>query len=164
MEFKMQKITIYKISLIFFAAWFWTTALVDFVAVPTVFRTIESLAEAGRVGIKIFSLYNLLEIFFGTVLVFCVFKLRAQKWGKLIVVWCVILLIQVLFYKFYITKEIANAATQMHTLDALSPEFAKLVDTRAFYHQLYVNLDKFKLCSLLFLIIKFFRIRAEELV
>jgi hypothetical protein len=134
------------------------------VAVPTVFKTIESMAEAGRVGVKIFSLYNLLEIFFALILVFCAFKLRFQKWGKMIVVWCVILLIQALFYKFFITKEIANAATQMHTLDALSPEFAQLVDARAFYHQLYVNLDKFKLISLLFLIIKFFRIRPEELV
>ena len=160
----MQKMTIYKISLIFFSAWFWTTALVDFVAVPTVFRTIESLTEAGRVGIKIFSLYNLLEIFFASILVFCAIKLRAQKWGKSIVAWCALLLIQVLFYKFFITKEIASAATQMQTLDALSPEFAKLVDARAFYHQLYVNLDKFKLSSLLFLIIKFLRIRSEELV
>jgi len=159
----MNKGSVYKFSLIALAAWFWTTALVDFIAVPTVFRTIKSMAEAGRVGITIFSYYNILEILFALVLVVGAFSFRQKKWGKLILVWSVVLFIQVLFYKFYITKQISSAALAMETLDVLSVEYGRLADLREFYHQLYVSLDKFKLTSILFLLVKFFRMKPGEI-
>lgn len=160
----MSKSFIYKITLMALSAWFWTTALVDFIAVPTVFRTIDSIVEAGRVGITIFSYYNLFEIFFAAILLFAAFTFSQQKWGKIILVWCLILFIQVLFYKFYITKQIAEAALTMQTLDVLGAEYGRLADLRQFYHQLYVNLDKFKLISILVLQIKFFRTKIGETV
>jgi len=137
----------------FLAAWFFTTIVVDFVAVPSVFRTVTNLEEAGKVGIKVFTKYNILELILGIVITGIFWKLPAQSkkllWACRIL--SVILVILILFYMLHLNPNIIKYAGQMHEIGIGNEGFEAVEDQHRFYHHLYVKLDGFKLFSLLFL-------------
>jgi len=142
-----------RFLLMFLAAWFFTTIVVDFVAVPSVFRTVTNLEEAGKVGIKVFTKYNILELILGIVITGIFWKLPAQSkkllWACRIL--SVILVILILFYMLHLNPNIIKYAGQMHEIGIGNEGFEAVEDQHRFYHHLYVKLDGFKLFSLLFL-------------
>lgn len=70
---------LFKVVLIFLGGWFFSTIVVDFFAVPNVFRTVTNLYEAGRVGIKIFARFNILELIFAVFTCSCFWKIPLGK-------------------------------------------------------------------------------------
>lgn len=141
-----------RLLLIFLAAWFFTTIVVDFVAVPNVFRTVTSLEEAGKVGIKVFTSYNILELIFALAITGIFWKLPAQNkllWGARVL--AIILIIQILFYMFHLNPNIIEYSSQMHEIGIGNEGYEAVEDQHRVYHHLYVKMDGFKLFALLFL-------------
>ena len=48
-----------------FSSWLAMTCIVDFVAVPAIFRNISNLEQAGKLGVLIFGKFNRLEFVLG---------------------------------------------------------------------------------------------------
>ena len=141
-----------RFLVMFLAAWFFTTIVVDFVAVPNVFRTVTNLEEAGKVGIKVFTTYNFLELSFAFLAGFMFWKLPAQNktlWiGRVL---AVVLIFQVLFYILFLNPNIIEYSRQMHEIGIGNEGYEFVEDQHQFYHHLYVRMDGFKLFALLFL-------------
>ncbi len=142
-----------KFLLIFLGGWFFTTCVVDFVAVPNVFRTVTNLKEAGNVGIKVFTTYNKLELIFA--LGVCGFFWKLPVHNKNIL-WVsrglsVVLIGLVAFYMLHLNPNIIKFAGQMHEIGIGNEGYEAVEEQHRFYHHLYVKLDGFKLISLLFL-------------
>lgn len=137
----------------FLAAWFFTTIVVDFVAVPSVFRTVTNLQEAGNVGIKVFTKYNVLELILGIAATGIFWKLPSENKKTL---WTCrilssLLVVLILFYMLHLNPNIIKYAGQMHEIGIGNEGYEAIEDQHRFYHHLYVKLDGFKLFSLLFL-------------
>lgn len=133
--------------------WFFLTIFVDVFTVPTVFRTVGDVTIAGKVGIKVFSKMNQLEILFGFFTLigsFCYFRVYGQlKWltaSAILFCWS-------LFYTFYMTPNIADTTYLIHNTSPSDPMYAVLQSSHAYYHTLYRYLDTSKLIFLLAFII-----------
>ena len=155
--------------LLIFASWFSMSCLINFVAIPAVFRNVSKLSEAGNVGMIVFGRFNGLELvcalltallFFYPILKNKVevrfFKLKSALQIFLIVLTC--------SYVFHLTPKIKDINTnrallsengETQKLEALELEHDK-------YHKLYVKLDSVKLLSLLTLLAM--GIRQEKIV
>lgn len=144
---------LFRFLLLFLGGWFFTTVVVDFVAVPNVFRTVSNLQEAGNVGIKVFTTYNILEFVFGIGICAFLWKLPVQKnkllWGSRVL--SIILVGLILFYMLHLNPNIIKYAGQMHEIGIGNEDYEAIEAKHRFYHHLYVKLDGFKLISLLFL-------------
>ena len=155
-----------RILLILITSWLSTSMLIDFVALPITFRTIEVMM-AGQIGIKIFSLYNIVEVLFSLGIVFCTIKLvkdlksKTQlSWKKnwLPVTFAMVLLVIAFMYKFYLTPQIASLTAQLPMASPNTDLYLNLKDSHAFFHRLYVRMDGFKIMLLFtyLLIVGFF--------
>jgi hypothetical protein len=147
------KFNLIVLNIVLLSAWLWTTALVDFVAVPTVFRTLSDLFVAGELGIKIFSKYNVLEMTFASLLLvqmLAIFLLPAKTNGadKILLVAVMALAALAFYYYFFLTPEIVELTKSWK-------EFFNTADGPAWEqkhtlsHHLYVRLDSIKLVVLL---------------
>lgn len=123
-----------KISYFILSSWFSMTCLLDFIVVPSLFRNISNFFEAGKLGIKLFSAFNYIEIIFSLIILVTLIKRGNLK--KYILAF--ILLGFSLLYFFYLTPSITKWAAlwEAHT------------PTSSFHHQLYRNLEVFKLIIL----------------
>lgn len=123
-----------KISYFILASWFSMTCLLDFMVVPSLFRNISNFFEAGKLGIKLFSAFNYVEVIFSIIILITLFKRGSLK--KYILAFS--LLGFSLLYFFYLTPSITKWAAlwEAHT------------PTTSFHHQLYRNLEVFKLIIL----------------
>jgi len=133
-------------------SWFATTALIDFVAVPTVFRNISSLQEAGRVGMIIFSTYNKVEVVMGLMLSGLFFKIwRTSRLRRhsYFMAGAIVLLLLATLYNVKITPSITELNQKKYQLEVESPAYRQVDQEHQFLHQLYVKLDGFKLLLLL---------------
>ncbi len=146
---------LYKLSLMIVFAWLVTTSFIDFIAVPTIFRTVTNSSEAGDVGMTIFSTYNKIEVFFSfsfLLFSFLIFRNLSQKRKILKASFLsipVLLLGISLFYLIYLTPKITNLTFQKKVVLKSSPEYSQIEKTHGVYHQMYVKIDGVKLVLLL---------------
>lgn len=131
----------------FITAWFFMTVLVDIVAIPTVFRNISNLQEAGKIGMTLFGKFNKFEIFLGVVVLLGTLCLEEKS--KLKISLAVVLLAFSLFYTFYMTPMIGNASAQIHSVAITDPMYAVFKKEHRTYHELYRYFDTTKLLILL---------------
>lgn len=144
---KTLKSILVEMILPFIVAWFFMTALVDIVAVPTVFRNISNLEEGGKIGMSIFGTFNRLEIFLGIIVLLGTFSMKEKS--KLMISVAVMLLGFSLFYTFFMTPMIANTSIQIHLTAVTDPQYEILKKQHHTYHELYRYFDTTKLLILL---------------
>ncbi|EQC44613.1 PF13664 domain protein [Bacteriovorax sp. BSW11_IV] len=140
-------------------AWFSTSCLIDFVAVPTVFRTVSKLNEAGAVGMKIFSTYNVVEVILGLIIFGYALKSVVKKGlgRKIFAFFSLVVFGIALTYNFHVSPRIIEINTERAKYEMESPEYQKISVEHGFYHRLYVNLDKVKVTLLLVMLIMAFQ-------
>jgi len=126
-----------------------TTIIVDIIAIPTVFRNISKIEEAGKIGMTIFGLFNYLEIFFALIVLSASLIYFKKNQVKRFLIFAIPLFILSLCYTFIFTPAITNTTYLIQQTLTTDPLFAELQTKHAFYHQLYRTLDTIKLTTLL---------------
>ena len=150
----------YFLTLTSISAWFFSTVVVDFVAIPSVFRILDDPATAGLIGIKVFSTFNILEVIIAITGLVGAYFLRHK--GLLVLS---ILTISIAFlYYFYLTPSIISASEVIRSFNELNSQVVE-EKTRemAFFHELYVKMDSIKLLLLLCSLILLGMPRARKL-
>lgn len=145
---KMLKSILVEMILPFIVAWFFMTALVDLVAIPSVFKNISNMQEGGKIGMTVFGKFNRLEIFLAVLILLGTFSMKLKS--KLMISIAVVLLVFSLFYTFFMTPMIANTSTQIHLVAVTDPIYEILIKQKRTYHEFYRYLDTTKLLILLF--------------
>lgn len=151
-----------NISLSIVSMWLGMTALVDFVAVPTLFRNISNLEEAGNVGMIIFSSFNKIELFFILLIIgLGLSALSEIKFKKIFIsIWGLLLLVAG-SYNFYLTPKIIEVQKQMREIGMQGAGFESIERVHNFYHSLYIQVDSVKLLLLLILLVAGIKPRRE---
>ena len=144
-----------KLILILVSMWWAWTALIDFVVIPTTFRTISDFFNAGELGIALFSKLNLLEILLGlsmTGLSIMALKKAPSKRSKIQVVLAALAWLICLNYFFYLTPKISELTQLWKNADSTGSVgisgFSDIQQSHQLYHRIYVGLDSLKLIIL----------------
>ena len=135
--------------------WLSMSCLIDFVAVPIVFRTVSKLYEAANVGIRLFSIFNPIEFVFSLILIsfaFLALRKRPSKVKKIQLAFSFFLLFIAASYTFHITPMISTLSEQKRELDMESEAYVKIEQQHNFYHHLYVKMDSVKVILLLIMV------------
>ena len=158
---KTFKSILSELILPFILCWFFMSALIDIIAVPTVFKNISNLEEGGRIGMTIFGRFNYFEIFFA---IFILAGLLSHKIkSKFLISLSVFLLMLSLFYTFFMTPMIANTSIQIHKIMVLDPQYEVLQKQHNYYHHLYRYFDSAKLIILLGFSVIMIRINIKRM-
>ncbi|MDO9183689.1 MAG: DUF4149 domain-containing protein [Bacteriovorax sp.] len=144
---KLVKSILVELILPFILCWFFMSVLVDIVAIPTVFKNISNLQEAGKIGMTVFGRFNCFEIFFGSFILLGLLSLKEKS--KLMISISVLLLLLSFFYTFYMTPMIAQTSIKIHQVLVTDPQYELLQKQHNFYHIAYRYFDTVKLLVLL---------------
>lgn len=129
--------------------WFLMSLFVDIIAVPTVFRNVTSVEQAGKVGMTIFSALNRFEILFALIFILGSWKMFNKHGKKAIIVLSLILFVWSLSYNLFFTPQIIFYTKMIHSHAPNDPLMAEFQVQHSFYHHLYRYLDTAKLLMLL---------------
>jgi hypothetical protein len=153
----------FKLFLFLLGAWLFCTILVDFVAVPAVFQTVTNRFEAGDVGMQVFTRLNFLEVIFSVLLLTCAFLFRERiVWRKIFFTSLFSLMGLALYYSTFLSPEIIKLTIGLRDGVVETPAYQAIEARHAFYHQLYIRLDSFKLLILVALSISVLKKREGE--
>lgn len=132
-------------------SWFLATIFVDFFAVPNVFRTVSTRAEAASLGVILFSKFNFIECLLAFGLAACAIGLYFKKLitRKIFILPIIFLIIFPITYTFIFSPNIKYYNDQKIELGENEAVQEKL----DLYHKLYVRADSVKLLALLYVII-----------
>ncbi len=122
------------------------SVLVDIVTIPTVFKNVSSLEEAGKVGMSVFGRFNCFEIFLGAIILLGL--LSSEKKSKGLISLSAALLLLAFFYTFYMTPQITQAGIMVHKIAVTDPMYEVFQKQHTFYHNLYRSFDSVKLLVL----------------
>lgn len=149
----MKKISnlLAELVLPFLFVWFFTTFLVDIIVIPNVFRTLNDVHQAGKIGMVVFHKFNYFEIFFSLVILLGLMAKPKRKIAEVIL--SSSLFILSLVYTFIMTPAITNITLKINQTNIADPMYAELQSNHAFYHNLYRYFDSAKLMVLLVFII-----------
>lgn len=136
-----------ELILPFIMTWFFASAFVDIVAVPSVFKFTSNLQEAGKIGMTVFGKFNKLEVFFALMILAGIFS--QEKKSKLFISVGFFLLGLALFYNIVMTPTIAGAAVKMHSVDVMDPLYQVYRAEHTKFHHMYRYFDSTKLIVLL---------------
>ena len=130
------------------AIWLGATIAVDFVAIPSVFHNVSSLAQAGAVGMSVFSRFNQMEVAFAVMIfIFYSWSCRSEiksRWAMISVALSFFLVILALSYLFYMTPQI-TMITQAKNNAFQESERLLLEQSLQVFHSLYIKLDSAKM-------------------
>jgi hypothetical protein len=93
-----------KIAFLLLGLWWGTTAVIDFVVVPTVFSVINDFFNAGELGIALFRKFNFFEVFFAISIL--AFEWRTKN--KLVLISIFFALLIVIIYTTTLTPHLAQ--------------------------------------------------------
>jgi len=142
-----------KIFIFILGLWLGLTCFLDFFAVPTVFRTLSSREEAGKLGMIFFSTFNYLEIILSLGLATSAFLFKDEiKWKKTFWSTCGGLLVLTLIYSFHMSPKIISVNEKKYQMEEGTPEYRVLEREHQFYHGLFRKTDTVKILSLLILL------------
>jgi len=145
--------TMRKLFLCILSMWFALTCFIDFIAVPTVFRSVSSRAEAGNIGMTLFTMINRVEFVFALlVLILAYFFRKTLKKSALVFLTLIGLVILTSVYNIHMTPKVVEQTKLMRELDEESQEYQRAQETHEFYHSLYKKTDGVKIIILLILI------------
>jgi len=143
---KILKNILTQLTLPFLISWLFMSLLVDIVAIPTVFKNVSSLEEAGRVGMTVFARFNCFEIFLATFI--SLGLLSREKKSRGLISLSLGLLILACFYTFYMTPQITQAGIMVHKISVTDPMYEVLQKQHTTFHNLYRSFDSVKLLVL----------------
>ncbi len=151
------------VQILILGLWLGMTVLVDFIAIPIVFRTLTDVFQAGLIGMQVFEKLNFVEVFLG--LAFMVSCFYLKKTLKLVKFFAIILSFLAGFYFFFLTPKITKLSLQMMELThQAGAGLQQVAQDHDFYHHLYVKLDGVKILMLLFcLFLLFYQKKKEKL-
>ncbi len=143
----------FKLSFVILGMWLGMTCLIDFVAVPAVFRNVSSRQEAGSLGMIIFNTFNYVEVVFALIFSGLTFVYKDKvKWKKTYVGISIFLVILSCVYAFYMSPRITEVNTKKWELVEDSEEYRVLDQEHQFLHKTFRKTDSIKILILLFLI------------
>ena len=143
-------------------SWFMMTVFVDIIAVPTVFRNVTKVVEAGKVGMTIFSTFNKIEFIFALIVVIGAIKIYNKEKKNFYLVLSLVLFIWSIAYNLYFTPQIIHYTTMIHSTLPGDPAMIDYQSSHAFFHKLYRYLDTTKLIMLLTFLIVLVRNKLSE--
>ena len=156
-----------SIFLVILGGWLISTIFIDFIAAPSVFRMVSTRLEAGQLGIRLFSRFNLFEVVFG-VLSICLVLISTLRAGskakKFLVFSSVTLFMLSCFYQFKLTPSIVNA------YDKMGPKYENGVSIEeeekviASAHKIYRATDSFKILLILATIVVVINTQRKEML
>ena len=143
----------FKLSFVILGMWIGMTCLIDFVAVPAVFRNVSSRQEAGTLGMIIFNTFNYVEVVFAVLFASCAFLFKEKiKLKKTYGFLCTFLILLSLTYAFYMSPRITEVNRAKWNLQEGTGEYQVLNQEHQFLHSTFRKTDSVKILILLFLI------------
>lgn len=142
-------------------AWFLMTVFVDIIAVPTVFRNVTSVEQAGKVGMTVFTTFNRIELLFGLVGILgavYIFKLTKRQFPLILAT----VLFLAVSYNVHFTPQIKFWTEMIHSVKPFDPQMGYFQTQHHFYHTLYRYLDTTKLILLLISLFIWTKINLTE--
>ncbi len=154
----------YKIFLVVLGIWLGLTCFLDFIAVPTVFRTISSRQQAGELGMLLFHTFNKAEILFSLILLSCGLIFRKKVLDhKLFFCSLISLVILTFIYTFHMSPTIIATNKAKYELEESDPQYQVLERTHQSYHGLFRKTDTVKILTLLIILIAIIKRDEGEL-
>lgn len=130
-------------------SWLFMTFLVDFVAIPAVFRNSTNIVDAGKIGMKVFSQFNMFEVLLSFGMIIGLWMSQKIKFRKIYIFLSISLFTLALFYCFYLTPSIIDLNLKMQIVEKMSAEFSALQTKHQIFHNQYRILDSLKIMALL---------------
>jgi hypothetical protein len=143
-------------------SWLIATLFLDVIAVPTVFRNISNVLDAGRVGMTIFKTFNRIEIIFAVIFLSYGIEQFISERKKKYLIFSIILFFWILIYNFYLTPSIIYYTEKLHSGVQDINLMIEYQSKHAFIHKTYRYLDSSKILILLGLIISLTRKNLKE--
>lgn len=133
---------------IFLSSWFFTSVLIDMVAIPAIFRNVSIISEAGTVGMIVFGKYNILEVLFSLGTLITLWLNRNIDYFKVLFGLLLVLLMIAMAYTFHLSPEITEINTKLYNDETSEQLLTQLQASHDYYHQLYVGIEKAKVLML----------------
>lgn len=147
------------LQIIFTSVWFSCSALIDFVAIPTVFRVVKTVPDGiligGQIGALVFKQFNFLEVLLGLcILAGTLYKCDFKKNLNKIKIFLSVLILSIAFlYTFYLSPGITSSHLLIINPDILNSVLEKAQENLDFFHKSYVAVEKVKVTALLILLV-----------
>jgi hypothetical protein len=163
----MKKNILY-FSSVMLTLWLGASLAVDIIAIPSVFRTLNDVAQAGKVGMVVFSRFNKLEVIvsllatiFFVIGVKNFWPLAKWKFHFLLTSHFILIGISVMFCFFW-TPAIIQYSQQMFELSTTDPLHAQALLQHRFYHKAYVRVEGIKIIIILVsLVMQYFALQLR---
>lgn len=160
----MKNRSISSIVMVVLALWLGATLAVDFLAIPSVFKNVTNLAEAGKVGMAVFGKFNVIEVVYALLSLFflLVITLRNRSRFNIFLLSLTLVLTAIaLSYLFYFTPELARVTFAKN--ETFGPEMRAALESELYFlHSLYIKLDGLKMFLIVIALIMLGR-KGEEL-
>lgn len=143
-------------------SWLIATLFLDIVAVPTVFKNITNILDAGKVGMTIFKTFNRLEIVFSLIFLISGLELFITERKKSYWIISIILVCWIFLYNFYLTPSIIYYTEKLHSGVQDINLMIEYQSKHALIHKIYRYLDSTKILILLGLVISLTRKNLKE--
>ena len=133
-----------KLAFLLIGLWWGSTALIDFIVVPTIFSVINDFFNAGELGMTLFKKLNFLELFFAISIL--VLEWRSRRKVLLLALFSVAAI--VIFYFTYLTPKIGQLSSWWKEAEAQGllgiHGISDIQQEHQFFHRFYVSLDACK--------------------
>lgn len=139
----------------FLLSWIVLTVAVDFIAVPTVFRTLKDVNLGGAIGIELFPKVNVVEVILSLGLLFCLYysmNIKVRLFDRFIMVMGFFLVFLSLFYLTFLSPEIKTLTLEMARAKGDYSLLPQLSIQHRFFHNLYIKLEGIKFVILVILL------------
>lgn len=146
-----KRLFIYLVPIVL-GAWIVLTVAVDFIAIPTVFRTLQDINLGGSVGIELFPKVNKVEMILASLLLIGILykqKVKEKMFDRFILIQSFFLFLLSFAYSFFLSPEIKRLTLLIQSKSFDVNALADLQIQHSFYHHLYIKLEGVKLIFLL---------------
>lgn len=150
-----KRLFIYLVPVVL-GAWIILTVAVDFIAIPTVFRTLKDVNLGGSVGIELFPKVNKVEMILAVILLVGILykqKVKEKMFDRFILIQSFFLFLLTLSYAFFLSPEIKRLTLLIQDKSVAANLLADLQIQHSFYHHLYIKLESVKLIFLLMMMV-----------
>lgn len=149
-----KRLFVYLVPVVL-GAWIVLTIAVDFIAIPTVFRTLKDINLGGSVGVELFPKVNKVEMILAMILLVGILykqKVKEKMFDRLILLQSFFLFFLTLTYSFFLSPEIKRLTLLIQDKSKAYHLLPDLQIQHSFYHHLYIKLEGVKFIFLLMMI------------
>ncbi|OIQ17076.1 MAG: hypothetical protein BM556_12735 [Bacteriovorax sp. MedPE-SWde] len=143
-------------------SWLVASVFIDFFAAPAIFSTITSRDEAASLGVKVFTLFNYVELLVAVAILSIVLMMTSVKKVRNMLA-SLILLIFPILYTFILSPNLDKLNNEKANLMEDDIKMELVQSSLDFYHNFYVRADSVKILGLLaFVIVQIKDINKED--